>query len=385
MPSNHCLFAFVLSAVLASVSSVQAEQIDTTIAYIHDPAPLPPTLSNLDQPSESQGADGVHLATSENNTTGKFLNQSFAVQTFDGTDGDFTGIDFIVLNTTQENLIAFSGLPEMAGKVLFNVGATENSLRDNACAPNLFHTLPSTAMLADALAQFSVKKKWNKWALIRGPKPADQTMAASLENAANKFGISIVGIKDWTFDADMRRNASQEVPLFTQEFKNHDLIVVADPANDFARYVQYNTWDPRPVAGGAGIKPAGWARSVEQYGAAQLQNRFRELANRQMSPIDYAAWAAVRSIGEAVTRTKTNSPTVIREYLLSDDFSLAGFKGRSLSFRSWNGQLRQPIALAHNDAVVAMAPMEGFLHQRNELDTLGLDKSESTCTVFEGE
>jgi ABC transporter substrate binding protein (PQQ-dependent alcohol dehydrogenase system) len=281
-------------------------------------------------------------------------------------------------------MLAFANKAGNADKILFNANLDAADLRSDNCAANLFHTLPSIAMRADALAQFGLKKKWAKWALITGPKPTDRDMANALENAARKFGIKIVSQKDWTFNSDMRRNAAREVPLFTQSFKKHDLVVVADRTNDFARYVQYNTWVPRPVAGSAGIKPVTWARSIEQYGAVQLQNRFREIAGRQMAPVDYAAWAAVRSIGEAVTRTKSTNPVTIREYMLSDAFALAGFKGRSLSYRTWNGQLRQPIALAHHDAVVAMAPLDGFLHQRNELDTLGLDKSESGCAAFEG-
>jgi hypothetical protein len=29
-----------------------------------------------------------------------------------------------------------------------------------------------------------------------------------------------------------------------------------------------------------------------------------------------------------------------------------------------------------------MAPLEGFLHQRTELDTLGIDEAESQCQAF---
>ena len=149
--------------------------------------------------------------------------------------------------------------------------------------------------------------------------------------------------------------------------------------SDFARYIAYNTWTPRPIAGSEGLRPVSWAPVVEQWGAAQLHSRFHELAGRDMTPRDYASWAAVRAIGEAVTRTKSADPTTIRAYLLSDKFELAGFKGRKLTFRDWNGQLRQPVHLVHPRAQAAMAPLEGFLHQSNELDTLGLDRPESAC------
>jgi ABC transporter substrate binding protein (PQQ-dependent alcohol dehydrogenase system) len=180
----------------------------------------------------------------------------------------------------------------------------------------------------------------------------------------------------------MRRNAAQEAPLFTQG-PAHDVLVTADEIGDWARYLPYNTWLARPLAGGEGLRPLAWSPVVEQWGAAQLQNRFREMAGRGMGPIDYAAWAAVRSIGEAVTRTNAADPASLRAYMLSDAFELAGFKGRVMDYRPWNGQLRQPIPLAHERALAALAPIEGFLHERTELDTLGLDLPESTCAAFD--
>ncbi len=53
-----------------------------------------------------------------------------------------------------------------------------------------------------------------------------------------------------------------------------------------------------------------------------------------------------------------------------------------MNYRGWNGQLRQPIPLVTGRAVVATAPLDGFLHQVSELDTLGIDQPESKCTAF---
>ena len=161
------------------------------------------------------------------------------------------------------------------------------------------------------------------------------------------------------------------------------MVVVTDEDRDYAQYLLYNTWLPRPIAGSAGMRPVAWSPVIEQWGAAQLQSRFHKLAGRDMTATDYGNWAAVRSIGEAVTRLKSAEPATVRNYLLSPDFELAGFKGAPLSYRTWNGQLRQSVQLVHADAVVANAPLEGFLHARTELDTLGLDEPESRCTAFQ--
>ncbi|MEL6295159.1 MAG: branched-chain amino acid ABC transporter substrate-binding protein, partial [Pseudomonadota bacterium] len=179
-----------------------------------------------------------------------------------------------------------------------------------------------------------------------------------------------------------RRNAAQEVPLFTQDFGDYDALIVADEVEDFGRYILYNTWEARPVVGSEGLGAHTWAPVVEQWGAAQLQSRFEKAHGRTMESQDYAAWAAVRTLGEAVTRTDTGDAETLRDYILSDAFELAGFKGRPLTYRDWNGQLRQPIPIVHPRALVALAPLDGFLHQTNELDSLGLDRPESQCAAF---
>ena len=369
------------------------EGLHLAVTYLSArPAP-PPTLSNLDPVPEDLGRAGAELARADNATTGRFLNHHYALKTF--TVSPKNGVEaarsalaispYLIIDAAPDLLLQIADLPEAKGAMLFNVGAPDPALRSAQCRANMLHTAASYAMRADALSQFLVSKRWGKTALIAGPAPQDQAFAAAIAASLAKFGLRAGKRADWSADADMRRSASQEVPLFTQALGDHDVLIVADEANDFARYVVYNTWLARPVAGSVGLRPAAWGRVVEQWGAAQLQSRFRDLAGRDMQPRDYAAWAAMRSLGEAMTRVNSAKIETLRVYILSDTFELAGFKGRPLSYRAWNGQLRQPIPLLHDDAVVANAPLEGFLHQNNELDSLGLDRPESACTAFEGE
>jgi len=288
----------------------------------------------------------------------------------------------LLIDASAETLTEIADLPEAREALLFNVGAPDVALRGTDCRANLLHSLPSLAMRSDALAQFLQRKRWREIVMIAGTHPKDAAFATALERSLEKFGLALAARKNWVFDADMRRNAAREVPLFTQDFGKYDVLLVADETGDFGRYLLYNTWLPRPVAGSEGLRPVAWAPVVEQWGAAQLQGRFEDLAGRPMRSADYAAWAAIRAIGEAVTRTGTADPARLRDYMLSDAFELGGFKGRPLTFRAWNGQLRQPIPLVHPRALAANAPLEGFLHQRTELDTLGLDAPESGCTAF---
>lgn len=377
-------------AVLA-VAPLSAAEIDVRIHYLEQTIDRPPSRSQLIVWPEDDGLQGAALAVADNNTTGKFLKHQYELeQTIVDNHADLMaaakaildrGAVMLLLNVPAEAVMQISDLPEAADDLLFNARSTRNSLRSQDCRTNVLHTIASRAMLSDALMQFLTKRRWNRLFLVEGSRAGDTLYARSLRNSAKKFGLKLVEEKIWLDDADIRRNASLEVPAFTRH-KNYDAIVVADEDQDFAHYLLYNTWLPRPITGSAGLSPVIWSPVIEQWGALQLQSRFTKLASRDMTGVDYANWAAVRTIGEAVTRTQSNDVSALRDYILSDQFELAGFKGHSLSYRDWNGQLRQSVPLVHAHAVAANAPIEGYLHHLTELDTLGLDRPESDCTVF---
>jgi ABC transporter substrate binding protein (PQQ-dependent alcohol dehydrogenase system) len=157
------------------------------------------------------------------------------------------------------------------------------------------------------------------------------------------------------------------------------VVIVADEQGVFGPYLPYRTWDPRPVAGTSGLVAMSWHPAHEQWGATQMQNRFQRSAHRFMWPVDYQAWIAVRAIGEAATRVHSGEFAAVNDYLRGPDFDLAAFKGQKLTFRTWDGQLRQPILVAGPDLPVSMSPQPGFLHQDAEVDTLGIDAQESKC------
>ena len=369
-------------------------ELNVDILYIEQRIEHPPVLSNLVSWPDDEGEQGATLGVSDNNTTGRFLGQKYSLTSliFD-IDEPQEARDkrirealaersrLVVINMDAEDLLAIATMPEAADDLMFNAQSTENQLRQTSCLSNVLHTMPSRAMHTDALMQFFTKKKWRQVFLIEGNGESDKSLSDSYRASIKKFGMKLVEDKTWIENADMRRNASNEVPVFTQARK-YDAVVIADEDRDFAQYIPYNTWLPRPVTGSAGLSPVTWSSVIEQWGAAQLQSRFVKQSARDMTGRDYANWAAVRAIGEAVTRTKSLDVNTVRDYLLSEDFELGGFKGASLSFRQWNGQMRQPIQLVHARAVVATAPIEGFLHPVTELDTLGSDKAENQCNKF---
>jgi ABC transporter substrate binding protein (PQQ-dependent alcohol dehydrogenase system) len=275
-------------------------------------------------------------------------------------------------------MLKVADLASAQQKLLFDAATSDDENRNGQCRHGVVHILPSRAMRADALAQYMLKKRWQKWFLVVGQTQEDQLFAAAIKRAAKRFNLKIVAEKNWTNDFDARRTAQADVPVFTQG-EDYDVLVVADEQGLFGEYFDYRTWSPRPVIGTQGLIATAWHPSHEQWGAVQLQNRFKEQAGRWMQEVDYGAYLAVRAIGEASVRSKSNQVTAIRDYLFSSHFALQGYKGMPLSFRAWDGQLRQPVLLAAPRSLVAVAPIEGFLHPKSELDTLGYDQPETSC------
>lgn len=382
---NHCFFGLFL--LIAASNLLAAEKQIIKIAYLYQERVVPAALSNLDPFIQNKGQLGAELAISDNNTTGQFTNQKYelnkVVVPVDGdigkafnTLGDDVGLVVLNVNSAQVNQLA--DLPAAQTKLLFDAVSRDDELRGSQCRHHVLHILPSRAMRADALAQYMLKKRWQEWFLVVGHTPEDQLYAAAIKRAAKRYGMKLVAEKSWDNSYDARRTAQADIPQFTQG-EDYDVLVVADEQGLFGEYLDYRTWSPRPVIGTQGLIATAWHRTHEQWGAVQLQNRFKDQAGRWMEEEDYAAYLAVRAIGEASVRTKSNKVQLIKEYMLSDAFALQGYKGKPLSFRNWDGQLRQPILLAAPRSLVGVAPLDGFLHPKSELDTLGYDAPETTC------
>lgn len=366
------------------------------IAYLERRIERPNPLNNEDPVPADQGLRGAELGLRDSNATGRFVGLSFALARSvvePGADirAAFAALvagqgkpRFVVLNAPAADVLALADAPEAKDTILLNIGATDTRLRDGDCRARLLHVIPSRAMLTDALVQLLVFKRWTRILLVSGPEAGDGLYAESLRRSARKFGARIVAER--TFDArgaDLRDSALREFALATRG-PEHDVVAVADEAGEFGTNLVYNTESPRPVVGTQGLMPAAWGRAVEAWAAAQLQDRFKKLAGRTMDPVDWAGWMAVHAVGEAAVKLKSADPASIAKLMLDPAFEVGGFKGRALTFRAWNGQLRQPLYLLWPGAVVGTAPVEGFLHRSTELDTLGLDRPESACKAFGG-
>ena len=391
------LTSLAVSLAITLSSAITASAVELKAAVIRVDYRTQAPISRFDERPEDIAFAGAELATQDNATTGQFLGHTYELITA-ATDVDGIDTTLADLRTAGANIIVVSARADEVLKIadaapdalVLNAGASDTRLRDVECRANLLHATPSDAMRADAVAQFASWKKWSRWFLVHGSNPADQRLADEYRRAATKFGLKIVEEREILDTGGSRRadtghvQVQRQIPVLLQGATRHDMVVAADASDVFAPYLPFHLWDPRPVMGSGGLRPVSFNPATESWGGTQFQSRFEKLAERYVTEADYDAWVALRAVGEAVVRTSSAEVETLRAFMLSDAFELAAFKGQPVTFRNWNGQLRQPILLFDGRINASVSPQEGFLHQFSVLDSLGLDAPETKCTAFEG-
>ena len=387
------LIFFLFFSFVFPLQSEDTQQIK--IVHLNRIIERAPTIYSINPEIINNGILGSRMGIKDNNTTGKFTNQNFelieknimpkesAKEIFE--EFRRNKYIFFILNVSKDDFIKIQSSDFTEGSILINTSLKDNDIRNENCNKNILHTAPSYRMVADALIQFLKKKNWTKLLLISGVNERDKQFADSVKISAKRFGLKITNEKIWDFSHDFRRTADLEVVKFTQGEK-YEVLVLADEGNtfgdsgnSFGDYIPYRTWKPTIVVGGEILKPTSWHFAHEQWGGNQMQSRFLKDSKRLMTNIDFNSWVGVRTLGEAITRSKSLDPKVVLDKIMDEKFNLAAYKGKPVSFRKWNGQLRQPILLVTPRALVSVSPQKGFVHPKTELDTLGIDQPDTKC------
>ena len=259
---------------------------------------------------------------------------------------------------------------------VLNLGDSADRLRQQDCRARLFHLIPSERMRADALAQTLVSRKWSKLLMLVGSSPQDQLRAATAQASIKRYGLQVVAAKPFKLSADPRERDLAN-PLLLTAGTTYDAVWVVDSEGEFARSLPYRIVLPRPVVGDAGLVALAWHAQFERYGAPQVSRRFAKAAKRPMTDHDWAAWMGGKAL-IAIATAEPKGPNAAWAQALAKT-PVDGSKGGALSFRSWDGQLRQSMLLTDGQGVISQAPIEGLLHPTDVLDTLGADAPEKLC------
>jgi ABC transporter substrate binding protein (PQQ-dependent alcohol dehydrogenase system) len=258
---------------------------------------------------------------------------------------------------------------------VLNIATADDRLRGADCRRNLWHVGPSERMRADAMAQTLVARKWSQVLLLTGPSEADRERSATVQAAIKRYGLKLVGSKPFKLSADPRERDLANPLLLTQGA--YDVVWVVDSDGEFAQTLPYRTALPRPVVGDGGLAALAWSSRFDRFGAPQVTRRLLKEAGRRMEAHDWSAWMAGKALVAAAVAAPKGPAAAFANAL--GTIELDGSKGVAMAFRPWDGQFRQPLLLTDGQAVVGSAPIEGVLHPKNTLDTLGADAPEKLC------
>ena len=294
----------------------------------------------------------------------------------------------VLVDTPKSEFIELAQLLHELNRITINVRHSDVLLREQLCLSTLYHTIPSDRMYFDALSQFLIYRGWRKVLIVHGPTESDKQRTDILKQSLEKFGADISEIREFTL-SHHPDDRDKNKPEFLTGGASYDVVAVIDGAFDFGRYIQYSTRRARPVIGDVGLMPKGWHRTLERYGAPQLNERFQTFdpnqplsATEAMSDTEFAAWSAVKLVTNTLNAIDADAAVIQPRQILSHPGAQVDlYKGTRGSIRTWNHQLRQPILLTSGDAVIAVAPMPKFLHPKHYVDTLGLDEPESPCRL----
>lgn len=288
------------------------------------------------------------------------------------------GEKFVILDLPADMVDQVAAAASDLPVTLVNATAPEDFLRTR-CYPNLIHTAASDRMTSDAMVQLLRTRNWTRILMLVGPHERDTAIAAAFRASAERLRLEIVDERQFTLSTDPANREANNRQLITGG-ADYDIIYIADSEGEYSRYLPYDTQLPRPVIGSTGLAASEWQWSWDRDGSTQVTVRFEELTDgRRMTGQDWATWIAAKSIVTAYAKARSDDPAKIAEYLRSSRLKIDGAKGVQLNFREWDGQMRMPIVLATHNAVIAEAPLEGFLHQNTTLDTLGTDQPEHQC------
>lgn len=263
------------------------------------------------------------------------------------------GVSVLVSGGDEQSVEALTAVAR-EGKALFlNVGSASDRLRTERCDRHMFHLHASLQMHVGAAGFWLIEeKRLRRWAVLSESDEIQRAVVAFAEarGATIAEGARAVsGTTDWRPTLERLRAAQPEalwiglraetVPGFLQQYGRAGL------AGELVRIMPDAIGAPKlERAAGSGVWPVMWHHTLEKYSARDLNNRYRRRFGVGLDGASWSAWAALKLVGEAMLRAGT-TPQALLEYLESDP-PFDGHKGRPLTFRKWDHQLRQPMYLA---------------------------------------
>src|SRR5271166_6449714 len=228
----RALYAATLAMFAVTVQPANADLLATRVGVLRE-VHSRETVSILDIPAADDFVAGARMAMDDDNTTGRFLDQSFSIVDARLSPSEdpiaplnemlTDGVRFVIVDLPADKVLAVADAAPAAGARVFSASAPDDRLRKEDCRANVFHVAPTRSMLADGLAQYLIWKQWKRWLLVVGSHPQDKLLGEAYRRAAKKFGAKIVGERVFEDTGGGLRSDSgsvqvqRQMPVFTQE------------------------------------------------------------------------------------------------------------------------------------------------------------------------
>lgn len=265
--------------------------------------------------------------------------------------------------------------------VFFNVGATDDRLRNGACSRFMFHVEASDAMYLDAMADWFIRglaflvdenapqgvqiirrTPARTWFLVSDASAEGQARRKRLESAVEErhWGGRVVGdalLRPGGVDAVLQAirrarpdlvvallPAGQQLEFYRAYARAHlpfELTGFPEPATQLREFFASLLRDA-PGATAGSIRFVSFEPTFQAIGGPELAQRFFRHWHHTLDGPAWTSWLAVKILWEASLHAGESGLAVVR-YLESPRAVFDGYQGIGMTFRPWDHQLRHPL------------------------------------------
>jgi ABC-type branched-subunit amino acid transport system substrate-binding protein len=314
-------------------------------------------------------------------------------------------VSAIVAALDDASTADLSAFCQQAGVVCLNTGARGGELRGEKCQRLTFHVEPDLAMYTHAMGHWLVQNNRKRWQFVVSERAFGQEVYLRASRFLQQQGGTELG--RWVLtqgQADFKdmlarlANGDAEAVVvalrgaqlrhFLERYKAAGLntLLAGVPLDMFALW-QVNS------AALQGVWVSAWYHGLERFSARELNRRFSRRFEKPAESFAWANWAAVKLVLEGMLRSGHAGASGLAAYLEGAP-PFDGHKGKALTFRAWNHQLRQPLYVlkAREDKPENARDLLQLMGEvppsaapgrpvMDVLDTLGEPKTESRCRL----
>ena len=265
----------------------------------------------------------------------------------------------------EDQALALSNVAEEYQILFFNIGSASDALRDALCRRNTFHIEASATMYLHALTAWFTHAGFNRWFFIhegtaegealygqvlealetRHEEPKPRQVGSAVVTEASSYTEALKAIRDTSPNVVFLLLNPLAQLDFLAQYENlgldAEVIGFPDPVTQTRTFfAAARAAAPRV---GSGYRATLWEATLDAHGARELNERFFSRWGMPMDPPAWAAYTAVKILGNAVAATGFSESQSLAAHLVAAGTEFEVHKGANVSFRDQDHQLLQPL------------------------------------------